>query len=493
MLNLSSAAQLIGAEQRGADVEFTAVTTDSRAIARGDLFVALRGERFDGHDFVAQALAQGAVAALVDQADPAWGDIPLLVVKDTRLALGQLAAQWRSRHPVALAAITGSSGKTSVKEMLHAILRTAAGETAVLATAGNFNNDIGMPLTLLKLRESHRYAVIEMGMNHPGEIAYLSGLAKPTVALINNAQPAHLAGFPLPNPLPPAGEGASEKGACFDPVAAVARAKGEIFEGLAADGIAVINADDPYAGLWRELAGDRKVMTFGVSSSVGAASAAMATVTTGIAAEAAPTVSATFQLRPTGSELDVTTPRGKFAVTLQIPGEHNVRNALAAIAAALALGIGEEAIVRGLAGFVPVQGRLLAKAALHGATLIDDSYNANPGSMRAAIATLALYPGSRALVLGDMGELGEQAPSLHRDIGVYAKQAGIEKLFALGELSRETAAGFGAGAQHFEYIEDLLHEVENLLAPGVTVLIKGSRFMKMERVVKSLEKEAACC
>jgi len=473
MLNLSSAASMIGAEQRGADVEFDAVTTDSRAIARGDLFVALRGERFDGHAFVAQALAQGAAAALVDQADPAWGEIPLLVVKDTRLALGQLAAQWRARHPVALAAITGSSGKTSVKEMLHAILRAAVGETAVLATAGNFNNDIGLPLTLLKLRESHRYAVIEMGMNHPGEIAYLSGLAKPTVALINNAQPAHLAGL--------------------GSIAAVARAKGEIFEGLAADGIAVINADDPYAGLWRELAGDREVMTFGVSPSVGAASAAIPVVTGAIAAEAAPTVSATFQLKPTGSELLVTTPHGKFAVTLQIPGEHNVRNALAAIAAALALGIGEQAIARGLADFVPVQGRLLAKPGLHGAILIDDSYNANPGSMRAAIATLALYPGSRALVLGDMGELGEQAPSLHREIGVYAKSAGIEKLFALGELSRETAAGFGAGAQHFEYIEDLLHEVENLLAPGVTVLVKGSRFMKMERVVKSLEKEAACC
>ncbi len=453
MLNLSNAAQLIGAEQRGADAEFAAVTTDSRAIARGDLFVALRGERFDGHDFVAQALAQGAAAVLVDQADPAWGEIPLLLVKDTRLALGQLAAQWRLRHDVALAAITGSSGKTSVKEMLHAILRAAAGEGAVLATAGNFNNDIGLPLTLLKLRATHRYAVIEMGMNHPDEIAYLSGLAKPAVALINNAQAAHLAGL-----------GSLE---------AVARAKGEIFEGLAADGTAVINGDDAYAGMWRELAGARRVLSFGLKPGAD--------------------VSATFQLTPSGSELGVVTPRGKFAVSLQAPGEHNVRNALAAIAAAMALGIDEAAIVRGLAGFQPVKGRLLAKSALHGATLIDDSYNANPGSMRAAIDTLSLYPGNRALVLGDMGELGIDAPRLHREIGEYAKQAGIEKLFVLGELSRETAVGFGVGARHFEYIEDLLHEVENLLAPGVTVLVKGSRFMKMERVVKSLEKEAACC
>jgi UDP-N-acetylmuramoyl-tripeptide--D-alanyl-D-alanine ligase len=453
MLTLNAAAKLIGAQRCGADVEFTGVTTDSRAIARGDLFVALRGERFDGHNFVSQALAQGAVAALVDKADPAWGEIPLLVVKDTRLALGQLAAQWRSRFAVALAAITGSSGKTTVKEMLHAILRAEAGNAAVLATAGNFNNDIGLPLTLLKLRAAHRYAVIEMGMNHPGEIAYLSGLAQPSVALVNNAQPAHLAGL--------------------GSVEAVAHAKGEIFHGLAADGTAVINADDPHAALWRELAGGRKLVAFGLDADAD--------------------VSAAFQLKPGGSVLTVTTPHGTFAATLQAPGEHNVRNALAATAAALALGVGLETIARGLADFVPVKGRLQAKPALHGATLIDDSYNANPGSVRAAIAALAVYPGSRALVLGDMGELGADAPHLHRDIGVYAKQAGIERLLVLGELSRETAAGFGAGARHFEYIEDLLHEAENLLAPGVTVLVKGSRFMKMERVVKSLEKEAACC
>ncbi len=470
MLRMSAAAQWIGAERRGKDVEFSGVVTDSRAIVPGALFVALRGERFDGHDFVAQALAQGAAAALVEHADAAWGEIPLLLAADTRLALGRLAAQWRSQLPVAVAAVTGSNGKTTVKEMLSAILRVQAGDAAVLATVGNLNNDIGVPLTLLKLNAGHRYAVIEMGMNHPGEIAYLSGLARPGVALVNNAQPAHLAGFPLPNPLPQAGEGANVKGACFDPVEAVARAKGEIFLGLADNGAAVINADDPYAPLWRELAGGRKIMSFGLGKDAD--------------------VSATFRLLPVCSELAVSTPQGGFDLTLQAPGEHNVRNALAATAAALALGAAPETIARGLAGFVPVKGRLQAKPALHGGTLIDDSYNANPGSVRAAIAALAAIPGKRVLVLGDMGELGAEAPRLHREIGAYAKQAGIERLLLLGEMGREAAAGFGVGAQHFEYIEDLLHEAENLLAPGVTLLVKGSRFMKMERVVQSLEREA---
>lgn len=508
MLNLSSAAKLIHAEHRGADVVFAAVTTDSRRITPGDLFVALRGENFDGHDFVAQAVALGAVAAVVirgqrtegrGQKNPHcdlssdWDNIPLLVVQDTRLALGDLAAQWRKRFVASrteaavsndktsdeagsichlssvlcpLTAVTGSNGKTTVKEMLAAILRVAAGQQGVLATAGNFNNDIGLPLTLLKLRDMHRFAVIEMGMNHPGEIAYLTGIARPDVALITNAQTAHLAGFPLPNPLPQTGEGANVKSACFDPVEAVARAKGEIFQGLAEDGTAVINADDPHVGLWRELAGGRRVMTFGL----------------GATAE----VTANFKLHPAGSELSVSTPQGGFEVALQAAGKHNVYNALAAIAAAQALGVDFAAITQGLAVFFPVNGRLQAKPGLHGATLIDDTYNANPGSVRAAIDALAAYPGTTVLVLGDMGELGADAQRLHREIGAYAKQAGLARLLTLGEAGRETAAAFGASARHFEYVEDLLHEVENLLAPQVTVLVKGSRFMKMERVVKCL-------
>ena len=446
MLSLGQAAAALNAERQGADVAFTGVTTDSRAIKPGDLFVALRGERFDGHEFVTQALAQGAVAAMVDTVSPDWKGLPLLRVADTRLGLGALAASWRGRFAVPVVAVTGSNGKTTVKEMIAAILRAECGAAeTVLVTRGNLNNDIGMPLTLLGLRDSHRFAVIEMGMNHPGEIAVLTALARPDVALINNAQAAHLAGLGT--------------------VREVALAKGEIFQGLKPEGIAVINADDGHAGLWRELAGKRRVVTFGLAQSAD--------------------VSADCQMGPFGSELAVRTPTGRFQVALQLPGAHNVRNALAATAAAVALGIGNAAIAAGLAGFTGVSGRLQRKPALHGAALIDDTYNANPDSVAAAIAVLASVPGRKVLVLGDMGELGEGAAELHGRIGQQAKEAGIDALLALGDLSRHAAGQFGTGGCHFEYIEDLLADLENRLGPEVTVLVKGSRFMKMERVVKS--------
>ncbi len=494
MMRLSEAAAALNGAASGEDREFAGVTTDSRAIAVGDLFVALRGEHFDGHDYVVQAIAQGAAGVLVDRVDPAWGDIPLLRVEDARLALGALAAHWRARFSIPVVGLTGSSGKTTVKEMIAAVLRAEVGEAdAVLATQGNLNNDIGLPLTLLKLRDTHRYAVIEMGMNHPGEIAYLTRIARPDVALVINAQAAHLAGFPLPNPLPapargvPAGfpllrsdhgetgEGANVKGAGFDPVEQVAHAKGEIFQGLAADGTAVINADDPHAALWQDSAAGRRIVRFGL--------------------ERPAEVSGTFRLQPFGSDIEVSTPQGRFAVALPVPGEHNVRNALAAAAVATALGIGHGAIAKGLAQVAAVKGRLRKLAGLHGATLIDDTYNANPGSVRAAIAVLAAMPGRKVLVLGDMGELGDAARALHAEVGAAAKTAGIDQLFALGELSAAAAEAFGAGGRHFEYIEDLLHDVENLLAPEVTVLVKGSRFMRMERVVKSFEAQgdSTCC
>jgi UDP-N-acetylmuramoyl-tripeptide--D-alanyl-D-alanine ligase len=447
MLSLSAAAKALNAETSGADVTLEGVTTDSRAVAAGDLFVALKGERFDGHNYVRQVIEQGAVAALVERRDPAWGDFPLLLVKDTRLALGELAGHWRSHFTIPVVALTGSSGKTSVKEMIAAILREQAGDQAVLATKGNLNNDIGMPLTLLGLRDTHRYAVIEMGMNHPGEIAYLTRVARPDVALVINAQAAHLAGLGT--------------------VEAVARAKGEIFEGLAANGVAVINADDDYAGLWRELAAGHRVIRFGLKQPA--------------------EVSACFKLQPFGSEIEIVTPSGKFAVTLPVPGEHNVRNALAAAAVAQALGVDNATVAAGLAKVAGVKGRLLKNPGLHGATLIDDTYNANPGSVRAAIAVLAGMSGKKVLVLGDMGELGENARAMHAEIGAAAKAAGIDLLFTLGDLSAAAALAFGAGGRHFEYIEDLLHDVENLLAPDVTVLVKGSRFMQMERVVRSFE------
>ncbi|MDP2783384.1 MAG: UDP-N-acetylmuramoyl-tripeptide--D-alanyl-D-alanine ligase [Sulfurimicrobium sp.] len=452
MLNLSQAATALAAHMQGRDVTFTGVTTDSRAINSGDLFVALRGERFDAHDFVTQAIAQGAVAALVEQSEAkkrgdAWKDLPLILVDDTRLALGKLAAFWRSRLNLKLVAVTGSNGKTTVKEMLAAILREAAGEEAVLATQGNLNNDIGMPLTLLKLRAQHQFAVIEMGMNHPGEIAYLTDIARPDVAVINNAGAAHLAGL-----------GSVER---------VARAKGEIFSGLASDGVAVINADDAFAPLWKELAHGHAIIEFGL--------------------EHGAQVSATCRLAPLGSELKLTTKAGEFEATLRVPGLHNVRNALAATAAATALGIGTATIAAGLQQFGGVKGRLQRKPGLHGATLIDDSYNANPASVKAAIAVLASMPGKKILVLGDMGELGPDACAMHRELGAAAKQAGVDILFAHGDLCREAAAEFGENAWFFERIEELLADLENLLAPDVTVLVKGSRFMQMERVVKSFE------
>jgi UDP-N-acetylmuramoyl-tripeptide--D-alanyl-D-alanine ligase len=447
MMRLSEAARAIPAELRGEDREFDAVSTDTRALAPRALFVALKGEHFDGHDFLDQAAQKQIAGALVRDADKLPAGLPALVADDTRLALGRLAAYWRSRFSAPLVALTGSNGKTTVKEMLASILRAASSSDAVHATRGNLNNDIGVPLTLLELGPGHRYAVVEMGMNHAGEIRYLTRLAAPDVALINNAGPAHLE--------------------FFDSVEAIARAKGEIFEGLQPGGTAVINADDRYAGLWRSLAGDRRVVEFGLSSPAA--------------------VSARYALRYLESEIVVRTPHGEAQAVLKAPGLHNVRNALAASAAATALEVPAPVIARGLAGYAGIKGRLQKKAALHGATLIDDTYNANPESVRAAIAVLAQAPGRRLLVLGDMGELGAGAAQMHADVGSFARENGVERLFALGEHAAHAARAFGAGGRHFARIEDLLAEVENALAPDVIVLVKGSRFMQMERVVKSFE------
>ncbi|MHB9119393.1 MAG: UDP-N-acetylmuramoyl-tripeptide--D-alanyl-D-alanine ligase [Burkholderiales bacterium] len=453
MMNLQEAARGIGARVSGPDVAVSGVGSDSRAVVPGELFVALLGERFDGHDYVADVMARGAAAAMVSDAIAAtreqeWQAYPLLRVDDTRLALGRLAAYWRGQFAGPVVAVTGSNGKTTVKEMIASILQKAAGSAeAVLATRGNLNNEIGVPLTLLGLRSAHRYAVVEMGMNHPGEIAYLTALAQPDVAVINNAHAAHLAGLGT--------------------VEAVARAKGEIYQGLREDGTAVINADDAHAGLWRELAGKRRVLSFGL--------------------EQAADVSASYRLHPLSSDLMICGAAGEIRLTLPVPGLHNVRNALAAAATAQALGLGNEVIAAGLAAFTGVKGRLQYKTGLHGAHLIDDSYNANPDSMRAAIAVLAAMPGKRVLVIGDMGELGAGEAELHGRIGESAQAAGIDRLLALGDLSVKAARAFGPGGQHFETIEDLLAELENLLDADTAVLVKGSRFMRMERVVKSFE------
>ncbi len=458
MMLLSEAAHAVGGTFIGQDVRFDAVTTDSRQAGDGDLFVALKGERFDGHDFVAQCFARGVVAAMVQKQSAPGGDqtscVALLVVQDTRRSLGDLAAHWRNKFSIPLVAITGSNGKTTVKEMLAEILRKAAGDSAVLSTVGNLNNDIGLPLTMLKLRDSHRYAVIEMGMNHPGEIAYLTHLAKPTVALVNNAQLAHLEGV-----------GSLE---------AVARAKGEIFSGLTEDGVAIINADDGFSPLWREFAESHRVLTFGLDH--------------------AADVRADYVQEADGSSLLLRMPQGTIETSLAVPGVHNVKNALAASAAALAMSVPPEHIAAGLHAFCGVKGRLQKKAGCCGATIIDDTYNANPASMRAAIGVLARSPGQKIFVMGDMGELGADALQLHEEIGAEAKRAGINTFYAIGVLSAGAAKAFGREAQHFQSVEALGECLRNQLSADVTVLIKGSRFMRMEQVVEAvMEKEGVTC
>ncbi len=445
MMRLSEAAAMLGVPFSGADAEVKRVSTDSRSIQPGDLFIALRGQKFDGGAFAAQALQQGAAGVVLDAAQ-APGIAAAIRVDDTRLALGRLAAAWRQRFAIPVVAITGSNGKTTVKEMLAAILRVETGaDAAVLHTEGNLNNDIGLPLMLLRLRDAHQFAVLEMGMNHAGEIDYLTRLARPDVALVNNALSAHI-GF-------------------LGSIGNIARAKGEIFNGLSDAGIAVFNADDAHASLWRESNARRCIIDFGLKQPA----------------------SVRGQYRPSvfGSVLILDLPNAEFEVNLQVPGEHNVMNALAAAAAAFALDVSHRSIVTGLSGFAGVKGRLQKKPALHGSTFIDDTYNANPDSVKAALAVLAQQAGKKVLVLGDMGELGTDAAAMHAQIGLAARDAGIDRLLALGDLSRETVGAFGAGAMHFERIQELLAELENELTPDTTVLVKGSRFMQMERVVQS--------
>jgi UDP-N-acetylmuramoyl-tripeptide--D-alanyl-D-alanine ligase len=440
MMQLAEAAAALGARTSGGDMLFTGVSTDSRSVRVGDLFVALRGERFDGHDFLKVAAAAGAAAAMVDAAYRGEYPLPALVVDDTRRSLGDLARHWRARFAPTLVAITGSNGKTTVKEMLAAILRRHAGEEAVLATRGNLNNDIGLPLTLLGLGHAHRWCAIELGMNHKDEIAYLAGIARPTVALVNNAQREHL-----------------EFMRSVDEVAAE---NASVYDALPADGVAVINADDPHAALFRSRAGKRRSVDFGLG---GAA------------------VGGRYRLQHLSSEIRLHTPAGEADATLAIPGIHNVRNALAAAACAYAVGIRPITIGEGLTAFRPYPGRLQVKKAAGGATVIDDSYNANPDSVRAAIDVLASCPPPTALVLGDMGEVGERGAEFHREVGAYARSKGVSQLLALGEATKHAVDAFGAGARHLATVDEIISSLK-----ANTVLVKGSRFMKMERVVAAL-------
>jgi len=448
MMDLLSAARATAATLAGTNASFSGVSTDSRHIVTGELFVALRGENFDGHDFVAAAQARGAVAALVaaDAAESLQAlGLPLLVVADTRLALGALAADWRARFALPLIAVTGSNGKTTTKEMIACILKAAYGD-AVLATQGNFNNDIGLPLTLLRMRAAHRAAIIELGMNHPGEIAYLTAIARPTVALVTNAQRAHLAGM-----------GSLE---------AIATEKGSIYAGLGEAGVAVVNADDEWAGVWRAQNAGRRIVSFGL--------------------EQPAEVSGQCQVHGLENRLTLSAQGEQIEIALALPGLHNARNALAAAAAALAAGLPLAAVREGLLAFRGVKGRLQRRAAPNGAVLLDDTYNANPDSVRAGIDVLAATIGKKVLVLGDMGEIGEMAGQFHDEIGGYAKSQGVDRLLAFGEASALAAHNFGSGGQHFKKIEELIEVLLAELTPDTTVLVKGSRFMRMERVADAI-------
>ena len=431
----------------GADAVIDTVVTDSRRVEPGALFVALKGEHADGHDFVVAAAASGAAGALV--ARRVETVLPQVLVDDVLLALGDLASTVRAQRRARVVGITGSSGKTTIKGLLAAIL-ARRGRTHV--TAGNYNNEIGLPLTLLAMPADAEYAVLEMGAGKPGDIAYLAAIARPQVALVSNIAPAHL-----------------ERLGSIDGVAGT---KGALYEALPADGVAVINADDAYAGFFAGLAGTRRVLRFGLGSAVEVGAAELA-------------------LAVDGSRFRLMTPAGAASVRLPLPGRHNVHNALAAAAAAIALDMPLADIVAGLETAGAVPGRLVRRAMAGGWTLIDDTYNANPGSVAAAIATLALAGGETWLVLGDMAELGAGAEALHAAVGTQARAAGISRLFSVGRLSRATSVAFGDAGAHFDDQAALIAALRAALRAGVTCLVKGSRSSGMERVVAALSGDAA--
>jgi UDP-N-acetylmuramoyl-tripeptide--D-alanyl-D-alanine ligase len=448
LMSVAELARAVGAfEVRGEGrTAFSSVSTDTRTLAAGALFVALRGEHFDAHEFVGAARERGAVAAMVERVLDVG--LPQVVVADSRKALGRGAAQWRARFTLPVIAVTGSNGKTTVTQMIAAILAQALGERHRLATHGNLNNEIGLPLMLWQLGSQHKAAVFELGMNHPGEIATLAELARPTVALVNNAQREHQE--------------------FMQSVEATAYENGEVIAALplSAEGVAVFPADDQCAPIWRKLAGTRRVIDFALESEA--------------------VVTATYSLTADGAQLSMATPAGVIEATLVVTGVHNVRNALAAAACALAIGVEPRAITNGLERFRPVSGRGVRLRTREGALLIDDSYNANPDSVRAAIDLLAGFAAPRVLVLGDMGEVGDRGLEFHREVGAHARVRGIESLYALGTMTHETVAAFGSGALHFGDVEALLAALMPRLSVATTVLVKGSRFMRMERVVLSL-------
>jgi UDP-N-acetylmuramoyl-tripeptide--D-alanyl-D-alanine ligase len=439
---------------------FARVHTDSRSILPGDLFVALKGERFDAHDFLPEVAKAGAAAAIVAPGAVLPDGLCAIVVPDPKRALGELAAAWRKRFDIPLVMVVGSNGKTTTKEMIAAIFRTAVGEAAVLATQGNLNNDIGLPLTLLKLSAAHRLVVIEAGMNHPHETALLAAIAQPTVALITNAQREHQE--------------------FMESVQAVALEHSLAIHALPPQGVAVFPADDAFAGVWRKAAAVRRNIAFTTQS----ADAVFMSVLSQNGLE---------------SRMNIAFDSSEFEVVLRIGGAHNLHNAAAAIAAARAVGVELAAIAQGLNAFAPAKGRM--RRLEHTAfTLIDDSYNANPDSVRAAIDVLAAMSGRRVLVLGDMGEVGAQSEAFHREVGTYAAQSGVDALITMGAATAQSALAYLAAAPqaasvHAATPTEAAGAVRSLqLTTADAVLVKGSRFMAMERVIEELqEKETATC
>ena len=443
-MRISGAAAVIGAVLSGNDAWFEGVSTDTRTLGDGELFCALRGTKFDGHEHCAEARQKGASGVIVERVVDT--PLPMLTVDDSRHALGCLARAWRERFSVPLVGVTGSNGKTTVKEMIAAILRTNA---AVLATEGNLNNEIGVPHTLFRLNEGHDYAVIEMGASHLGEIEWLAEISKPLIGVITHCAPAHLEGF-----------GSIER---------VAHAKGELYAGLAANGTAVINADDDFAPYWSEVAGDRRVLRFGLKgpAEVAAENISNRGIGNGMC----------FTLRLPSSCIDIELP---------FDGTHNVSNALGAAAAAFALGIASATIKAGLENTRKLGGRLCVLDGLHGSRVIDDTYNANPASLAAAIDILTTVEGQKWVVLGDMGELGPPTAELHRAAGANVRAAGIDRLYTFGKLAEKAAAAFGEGAKNYASMDELIGVLRDRLNAGVTVLVKGSRLMRMERVIDAL-------
>lgn len=445
-MTLTQAAAILGLPAPTVNKDFHGISIDSRTVQPGNLFIAIPGARVDGHDFIEEAYSKGAAAALVTHTTPCA--LPQLQVKDIAEALGKLGAAWRDQFTLPVIAVTGSNGKTTLKNMIANIMTTACDgdKNQVLATIGTLNNHLGLPLTLARLNSQHRYAVIEMGMNHFGEIEVLTQMTHPHVAVITNAATAHL-------------EGVGD-------VAGVAKAKAEIFSGLSSDGIAILNRDDAFYTFWLEKIGKHPYLTFGLHPNAD--------------------VHALLPAANQAQHITFCTPKGNIDINLPLLGHHNILNALAAIAATLVIGIDLQAIKQGLESIQPAPGRLQLHVLPNGVKIIDDTYNANPFSLEAAVKTLATFAGKKILVLGDMKELGNEAKQLHQQAGQDIRQAGIDYLFTYGDLSANSAQAFGEGAYHFNEQEKLVTALKPFLYNQTTILVKGSRSMHMERVVTGL-------